>query len=387
MPGLLTVIFKPTSLCNLRCRYCYAARERDVFHSTMDSGEADAAFDFVRRYCERLGIRDVSVIWHGGEPLLMGAEFIRRTVERYTETLGAAGIHATNKIQTNLKLATESFIPLFRDHFESRVGFSLDYQSGCRLLPDGRDATDAIVERALALRASGIKALAIAMMSANNIGRIRELYDWFKGMGIPFRLNRIFATSSEETAGVAGTVTAEQYAQAVCDLIDIWLADPQPADCGTVAGTVSSFLRSESNLCSTSGHCSDSFLCIAAGGVLLPCGRFDSDAYTIGDFRTDSVDQVLKRKREVARLGEIRPDRHKCAACPWSSLCVAGCLHSRLFGWFEQECTTNQIVWGHVARRLAEFGLSRGMLADLPPERAKKLLGSLARNSQRDFGK
>ena len=386
MTGTLTVIFKPTALCNLRCRYCYAARERDVFHGTMDRVEADAAFDFVRRYCERLGIHDVSVIWHGGEPLLMGTEFIRRTVERYTEALGAAGIHTTNKIQTNLTLATESFIPLFRDHFKSRVGFSLDYQSGCRLLPDGRDATDTIVERALALRASGIETLAIAMMSANNIGRIRELYDWFKGLGIPFRLNRIFATSSEKTAGMAGTVTAEQYAQAVCDLIDIWLADPQPADCGTAAGTVSSFLRGESKLCSIDGRCSASFLGIAAGGVLLPCGRFDSDAYAIGDFRTDTVDQVLERKREVARLGEIRPDQHKCAACPWNPLCVAGCLHSRLFGWFEQECTTNRIVWEHVARRLAEFGLSRGTLADLPPEHAEALLKPLARSNQRDFG-
>lgn len=374
MADQLSIIFKPTSRCNLRCRYCYAARERNDFDGMMSIDEAKRSFDWIRTYCEKLHVKDVTVIWHGGEPLLMGLGFITDCVDYYTKILNDLSINVRNQIQTNLTLATDDFVPLLKKSFGSRIGFSLDYQSRYRLFPNGKDATDAILERALALKNAGLNLGAISMMTASNLGRMKEMYEWFKSLGIPFRLNRMFPTSSEETSGMAESVTAEQYANGVCELFDIWLNDPQPAFVETVQGAVLAYIKNISKLCSIDGKCSDTFLCIAPNGVLLPCGRFDSDSYSIGNINTDSVEQVLEKKKSIAHLGENKPYLAKCVTCKWRTLCVAGCLHSRLFGWFEEECITNRIIWNHLEKRLTPLGLTRGILSNMSKEEASEIL-------------
>ena len=374
MADQLSIIFKPTSRCNLRCRYCYAARERKDFDGMMSIEEAKRAFDWIRTYCEKLHVKEVTVIWHGGEPLLMGLPFITECVDYYTNMLNDISIKVRNQIQTNLTLTTDDFVPLLKRSFGSRIGFSLDYQSHYRLFPNGKDASDAILERALALKKAGLNLGAIAMMTASSIGKMMEMYDWFKELGIPFRLNRMFPTSSEETSGMAESVTAEQYANGVCELFDIWLNDPNPAFVETVQGAVLSYIKNISKLCSIDGKCSDTFLCIAPNGVLLPCGRFDSDSYSIGNIKTNTVEQVLEKKKAIAHLGENKPYLDKCITCKWRTLCVAGCLHSRLFGWFEEECITNKIIWNHLEKSLTPLGLTRGILSHMSKEEASKLL-------------
>ena len=84
--------------------------------------------------------------------------------------------------------------------------------------------------------------------------------------------------------------------------------------------------------------------------------------------------QVLEKKKSIAHLGENKPYLAKCATCKWRTLCVAGCLHSRLFGWFEEECITNRIIWNHLEKRLTPLGLSRGILSNLSKEDASELL-------------
>ena len=376
MTQQLTVIFKPTSRCNLRCKYCYAARERECFDSVVSQNEAKRAFDWVRRYCEELNVKDLTVIWHGGEPLIMGKDYIERCIDYYTSIHDSIGVRVRNQVQTNLTLATDEFVPLLKRSFDSRVGFSLDYNSNTRLFANGTDATPVILDNAMRLKDEGVNLGAISMLTARNVGCVKEIYDWFKGMGIPFRLNRMFPTSLNET-NIADSVSAEQYANAVCELFDIWLDDPEPAFVETVQGAVQAYLRDISKLCSVAGQCSESFLCITGNGTLLPCGRFDTDTYAIGNYKTDSVGDVLSKKRAIAHLGEKRDCSNKCAECKWRSLCVAGCLHSRLFGWQDDECVTNKIIWQHLDEALPTMGLERGFLKNLSRDDAEELAKKL----------
>ena len=48
-----------------------------------------------------------------------------------------------------------------------------------------------------------------------------------------------------------------------------------------------------------------------------------------------------------------------------------------LFGWQEDECVTNKIVWRHVEDVLKPFGLTKGVVAELSPEESSALLDSL----------
>lgn len=374
MANALSVIFKPTSICNLRCKYCYADRDRVEFSGAISEENARKVFDWILAYCKHLNVTNVVIIWHGGEPLLMGDVFINNIIEYYTQLYSKHNIQVRNQIQTNLTLATEKFIPLFKKYFDSRVGFSLDYKSKLRILPNGEDATDAILERAVVMKNAGIDIGAISMMSSDIVGKMHELYDWFKELGIPFRLNKMFSTSSLNTCGITTSVNAEQYAKEVCNLFDIWLNDQTPVHVETLEVAVMAYLRNKSVSCGAEGLCSNSFLCVAHNGTLTPCGRFDLDTYSIGNCFQDSVETVLKRKLEMTKNISEYPFPEKCRACKWNRFCVAGCLHARLFSGVEDECISNTIIWEHIDKRLSAIGLRRGLMEHISKEEAGELL-------------
>ncbi|MDO4627621.1 MAG: 4Fe-4S cluster-binding domain-containing protein [Planctomycetia bacterium] len=75
--------FKPTNQCNLRCTYCYAENLKSLNPKTMTLQEAKEVFDWVLKYCKEYNFDKLSVTWHGGEPLLPGAEFMEQCVVLY----------------------------------------------------------------------------------------------------------------------------------------------------------------------------------------------------------------------------------------------------------------------------------------------------------------
>lgn len=104
--------------CNLRCAHCFIpsnprrfAPERFADVSTMLSGR----------------IPDGSTVllqWHGGEPTLMGVDYVRQ---------GISDIHASGErytwrhgIQTNMMLYDARWRDLFHEHFGSEAGISWD---------------------------------------------------------------------------------------------------------------------------------------------------------------------------------------------------------------------------------------------------------------------
>ncbi|MEM6903272.1 MAG: radical SAM protein, partial [Pseudomonadota bacterium] len=69
-----TVIAKPTKVCNAACTYCSAPPD----------GVPKWSIDDFKRYFDRLAphLTDQAyIIWHGGEPMLLGAEFYEQAGE------------------------------------------------------------------------------------------------------------------------------------------------------------------------------------------------------------------------------------------------------------------------------------------------------------------
>lgn len=71
----ITVIMKPTSECNLRCRYCYHANT-DYETGIMTEEVLDAIISKVQSE-----YNDIVYVWHGGEPLLCGLDFFRKALQ------------------------------------------------------------------------------------------------------------------------------------------------------------------------------------------------------------------------------------------------------------------------------------------------------------------
>ena len=75
---MATVVFKPTEACNSRCSYCDVVRKKPLGPVTMPLETLELFFirinDFlVERHQER-----IEIIWHGGEPLLLGPDYFEQ---------------------------------------------------------------------------------------------------------------------------------------------------------------------------------------------------------------------------------------------------------------------------------------------------------------------
>ncbi|MDX3852093.1 FxsB family cyclophane-forming radical SAM/SPASM peptide maturase [Streptomyces sp. AK02-01A] len=121
-------IVKTHGRCNLACRYCYLYEGPD---RTWRSRPAAAAPEVLDRAASRIAehaaahsLRELSLVLHGGEPLLAGAGRLAAFAGLVRDRTGPdRTVHAT--VQTNATLLTESRIATLARH-SIRVGVSLD---------------------------------------------------------------------------------------------------------------------------------------------------------------------------------------------------------------------------------------------------------------------
>ncbi|MFH1653161.1 MAG: radical SAM protein [Pseudomonadota bacterium] len=114
----LTVL--PTTNCNLRCKYCYECLSKDC----MSPKVAKHLLDFVKTQLER-GIKDLSVCWYGGEPLLrykqiceLSRKFIsscKKYKARYSGSIITNGVLFTRERAKKLKKLGVTFAQITLD--------------------------------------------------------------------------------------------------------------------------------------------------------------------------------------------------------------------------------------------------------------------------------
>jgi len=121
-------VVKVASRCNLACDYCYVYtmadqswRTRPPFPSTETIA---ATARRIGEHAGKHGLTEVTVVLHGGEPLLAGADLLDHVATTLRRAC-PAGTAVDLRVQTNGVLLDESWLPFLRTH-SVRVGVSLD---------------------------------------------------------------------------------------------------------------------------------------------------------------------------------------------------------------------------------------------------------------------
>lgn len=149
-------VLKVHSRCNLSCDYCYVYETPDQTWRTqphrMSEETLNSAIGRIAEHADSHQLESLTIVLHGGEPLLAGARFLTSLVRRM-RTATAARVNVS--MQTNGLLLTEAALQDFAEN-DVRIGVSLDGDALAsdrhRLFADGR-SSHAQVERALRLLA------------------------------------------------------------------------------------------------------------------------------------------------------------------------------------------------------------------------------------------
>jgi uncharacterized protein len=120
---LRMVTLKVASRCNLACSYCYVYSKGDESWRDRPVIMSDETFAQMLRWVSRQTTEPVMLLFHGGEPTLVGAERFDRWCHQASDVLGANGVNMA--IQTNGVLLDHAWAEVFKRH-EVSVGVSLD---------------------------------------------------------------------------------------------------------------------------------------------------------------------------------------------------------------------------------------------------------------------
>ncbi|MEV6135506.1 FxsB family cyclophane-forming radical SAM/SPASM peptide maturase [Nocardia sp. NPDC051990] len=121
-------VLKVHSRCNLACDYCYMYEMADQSWlrqpKVISADVIDATCRSIAEHVAEYAIPQVSIVLHGGEPLLAGHQVIESAARRLHEHLADETILRLG-IQTNGLLLDQEFLDIFK-RWDIKVGVSLD---------------------------------------------------------------------------------------------------------------------------------------------------------------------------------------------------------------------------------------------------------------------
>ncbi|MFF4245009.1 radical SAM/SPASM protein FxsB, inactivated metallohydrolase extension form [Streptomyces sp. NPDC001822] len=169
------VVLKVHSRCDLACDHCYIYEHADQSWRTRPKSISDDAISWTARrlaeHASQHALDSMSVILHGGEPLLAGPARLRRVCEELTSALdGIAELDL--RIHTNGVQLSPRYLDLF-DEFGVRVGISLDGDRAAndrhRLFANGRTSHPLVLRAVELLRQDRYRHLDLGLLCTIDI--------------------------------------------------------------------------------------------------------------------------------------------------------------------------------------------------------------------------
>lgn len=320
MSGTATILFKPvSSLCNLSCGYCYY--DQVAAKGRFPESKLDYLVDFVSKMLNG-GIEGVKFIWHGGEPLLAGKDFFRKTCERLKSSFDD---RVRLGIQTNGTLLDQEWCDLLND-FDMSAGLSLDGPSRLHDLVrtdnKGNGSFTSIIKSIRLLEKNNIEYGVLSVVNSYSIGKAQEIFDFFLKEKI-FRYDFLPCYCADDNCLV---IEPNKWADFMIEYFDHWFfRDDERIKIRFFEEIIRVLLGGKISLCALSDSCG-SFFTIESNGNIYPCDDFVMDGQSrLGNIQDATFESVkFKADLKSSRKNDLK-DRYGCWQCEFLQFCGGGC--------------------------------------------------------------
>ncbi len=339
----------PSLSCQASCKYCFGPHEGAM----MDEDTARAAVAFVERIAEETAAEHVSIVFHGGEPLLasMGTwtallDEIERRLGRYRPSLS---------VQSNLWRLDDAFIMLFQAH-GVRLGTSLDGPKKQTDVNRGEGYYERTMSAVGRARAAGMPVSGIATLSAATAKDALEVAKFYRDQGMSLVLHGAVAGLNDADSPYA--LSPDAYADALIALYPWYVRHRKAMKIDTLDHYARGLVHGQPGVC-TFRDCLGMFLSIAPGGDITSCQRLAGNPeYAMGNVRDlPTLEQLYSSpvaQRWKAREAAVR---ERCGDCAYMEICKGGCYYGALAsgdGVVDPQCEGYKKVYQFVQDRLME---------------------------------
>ena len=194
---LQLLVIQPSPFCNLDCDYCYLPDRNNTIRMELKTLEIAAK----KIFSANLPARDLSVVWHAGEPLVVSKDWYESAFDILSENCSSS-VRITHNFQTNGVLIDTNWISFFRNH-DVRLGVSLDGPAWLhdkhRRTRDFRGTHARVMKGIDKLKETEMPFHVICVLTRESLDHPDEIFDFFsnlKPQQLCFNIEEVEAANS-----------------------------------------------------------------------------------------------------------------------------------------------------------------------------------------------
>jgi uncharacterized protein len=375
------VMLIPTLGCPSSCRYCWSS----------EAGSPIMNIQTIKEVVEWLkNFRDDPIIFtfHGGEPLLAGADFYRKALPLLSTSLS----HLTPAfaLQTNLWMLTPELAQILAK-YSIPIGSSLDGPEELNDLQRSEGYYQKTMRGYEIAKAHGLQVQFICTFTAYSVKFKEDIFDFFLENGLTLKLHPALP-SLRDKGPEKWALDPEEYGELLVYLLDKYLEKIDQIEVRNIDDYCRCVFTRRGTVC-TFVDCMDSTYAVGPDGSIYPCYRFvGMPKYAMGNVYDHPSVEDLAQSDAGNLIHQFKKYvDQECGGCTHIKYCRGGCPYNAIvptegeIRGVDPHCTAYKRIFNEISDRFnKEFisgvpSMEMASLQSEPMKNAKAGIMSLMR--------
>lgn len=330
----LTIYIKPTDYCNVGCKHCYLTYTDRKSTTQLDIEKTKNIFQKVSDYFLEINkdkIFNVSLIWHGGEPLLLEFE----TLEKMLEISNSFhNVKYNHTIQTSLYPLFDKnyndrykWYMLFKKYFNSFIGTSFDFGKSRVYKGKAENYINKLREICKEMKNLEIRSSLTMTVNKPMLGEHNEIFDFlikYKDIFYSYQFERY--NDYNDYNKNKFSLTNREFSSFMIELQNIYIERDINNLYINILDDVFNMIKDGIGRDKWSGNCLSNFLIINPDGSTNNCTD-KAHEEDFGNILKYDLKTVLRNKNRIKWITHqnIKHFNKNCFSCEFNKVCNSGC--------------------------------------------------------------
>ncbi|AKB80792.1 Putative arylsulfatase regulatory protein [Methanosarcina barkeri 3] len=344
------VMLIPTLGCPANCSYCWSSEEKSPIMSIETIKE-------VVEWLKTFRGDSVTFTFHGGEPLLAGAEFYREALPLLVEGLSPRRIAFA--IQTNLWKMTPEIAEIFAE-YGVPIGSSLDGPKELNDLQRGKGYYDKTMRGYEIAREHGLNVRFITTFTSHSVKQKEEIFNFYLEKGLTLKLHPCLPSLKDDNPE-RWTLAPEEYGELLIYLLDKYLENLGRIEVMNIDHLCKCVFTGHGTVCTYVDCMGDTFA-VGPDGDIYPCYRFiGMPEYVMGNVYDRPSMADLAQSEAWKKMHKFKEYVDTaCSKCAHIKYCRGGCPYNAIvptsgeIEGVDPHCLAYKMIFDEINKRVNE---------------------------------
>ncbi len=314
------VMLIPTLGCPANCNYCWSSEEKSPIMSIETIKEVVEWLKIFRQ-------DSVTFTFHGGEPLLAGAEFYREALPLLAEGLSSRNIAFA--IQTNMWKLTPEIAEIFA-RYNVPIGSSLDGPQELNDLQRGKGYYEKTMRGYEIAKDHGLTVRFITTFTSHSVKFREDIFNFYLDKGLTLKLHPCLPSIKGDNPE-KWALDPKEYGELLIYLLDKYLENMGKIEVMNIDHLCKCVFTGRGTVCTFVDCMGDTFAVGPDGGI-YPCYRFVGmpeyvmgnvyDRPTMADLAKSDAWKLMHEYKEFVNTA--------CGKCAHIKYCRGGCPYNAI---------------------------------------------------------